>query len=73
MTKETISISGMTCGHCVGRVGAALKALPGVSVEEVTIGSATVSFDAATVEPSVIRSAIEAAGYEVLKSEQQAS
>lgn len=70
MTKRTIEIGGMTCGHCVGRVSAALKAVPGITVEQVKVGSATVVFDEATtpVDESVIAQAIERAGYQVLQA-----
>lgn len=68
MTKRTIEIGGMTCGHCVGRVSAALKAVPGITVEQVKVGSATVVFDEATTDESVIAQAIERAGYDVLQA-----
>ncbi len=67
MTKRTIEIGGMTCGHCVGRVSAALKAVPGITVEQVKVGSATVAFDEATTDESLIVQAIEQAGYQVLQ------
>lgn len=66
MTRQAIRIGGMTCGHCVGRVSAALKALPGVSVETVNVGSATVSYDEAAMDPSQVMRAIEGAGFDVL-------
>ncbi len=70
MTKRTIEIGGMTCGHCVGRVSAALKAIPGITVEQVKVGSATVVFDEvkALADDSVIAQAIEQAGYQVLQT-----
>lgn len=44
MTGNTheLSIQGMHCGACVRRVSTALADLPGVEVESVTVGSATV-------------------------------
>jgi copper chaperone len=68
MTKRTIEIGGMTCGHCVSRVSNALKAIPGIQVEAVKVGSATVEFDEATMDASVIGKAIETAGYAVLQT-----
>jgi copper chaperone CopZ len=35
----------MSCGHCVHAVREALGSVPGVKIEEVRIGSASVSFD----------------------------
>ena len=66
MTSMTFEIGGMTCGHCVGRVKSALDAVPGVTVDRVVVGTATVSFDGAPVDRSVIVGAIEQAGYDVL-------
>ena len=40
--RTTLSITGMTCGHCVMSVKRALGELEGVTVEQVAIGSATV-------------------------------
>lgn len=53
-----IAIDGMHCGACVKRVRAALEKVPGVRVEAVEIGKATVEGDGA-----VIVAALEQAGY----------
>jgi copper chaperone len=45
MQQTTIAISGMTCGGCVSAVRKALGAVPGVHVDAVTVGSASVSYD----------------------------
>ena len=65
MERATLSITGMTCGHCVRSVDSALKQLDGVTVEQVKVGQATVSFDPATVSSSRIAQAIESEGYGV--------
>ena len=65
MERVTLSIDGMTCGHCVRSVDSALKDLAGVTVEQVKVGEATVSFDPAAVSSSRIRQAIESEGYGV--------
>jgi copper chaperone len=66
MTQLTMDISGMTCGHCVGSVKRALQGLDGVAVEQVTIGKATVSYDAAATSPAKIAEAVEEEGYRVV-------
>jgi len=38
----TLSIDGMTCGHCVQAVTKALAAVPGVVVKSVAVGSAEI-------------------------------
>ncbi len=52
MTALQLTIDGMSCGHCVMSVQKALRALDGVNVEQVLIGSAALQFDPAkrTVE-----------------------
>ena len=66
MKNRTMKIEGMMCTHCSGRVEKALNALDGVS--------ATVDLEAKTahvtaepqVEDSVLKAAVEEAGYEVI-------
>ena len=65
-TLETVrlSIEGMSCGGCVRHVSQALQAIPGVRVEDVKVGSATVSIinpQSALTESLV--EAVQAAGY----------
>ncbi len=54
----------MSCGGCVSAVRKALGAVPGTRVDAVTVGSATVSYDAARTTPAVIAQAVRDAGYE---------
>jgi copper chaperone len=63
MTRTTLKIEGMSCGHCVNAVRSALADVEGVAVEEVGIGSATVSYDPAQVSPQKIVEAVSEAGY----------
>jgi copper chaperone len=65
MQRTTLDITGMSCGHCVASVDRALKTIDGVTVEQVTIGQATVSHDPATVPTDRITQAIESEGYGV--------
>jgi len=64
MTNLTLSIDGMTCGHCVANVRRALESLPNVHVQDVRIGSAQVHVADAT--PATLRpilAALSDAGY----------
>ncbi len=63
MQNVTLSIEGMTCGHCVGRVRNALVAVPGVGEVQVALGSARVSYDPGVVGIAQLAEAITAAGY----------
>ena len=59
----TLAISGMSCGHCVAAVKSALDAVPGVAVQNVTIGSATLALEPST-NPDTALEAVREAGYE---------
>lgn len=61
--SETIHIEGMSCGHCVKAVEQALRAVPGIEVRDVTIGTATIVYTGGTHQAVV--AAIEEAGYTV--------
>lgn len=63
MSNATLSITGMSCGHCVAAVSNVLKAIDGVTVEEVRIGSAKVAYDAAKVSPAALAQAVTEEGY----------
>ena len=63
MERATIAIEGMSCGHCVKAVTSALEQL-GVAIEQVSIGSAAVSYDPAVTPVDRIAQAIRDAGYE---------
>lgn len=63
MHQITIPIGGMSCGGCVRNVQQALGRLPGVRVDTVTVGSATVSYDPAVTDSDTIVAAVTRAGY----------
>ena len=63
MDRIKLKIDGMSCGHCVSAVDKALKGVDGVQVEQVAVGSATVSYDPATTSTEKITKAIEEEGY----------
>ena len=63
MNKLELEIEGMSCGHCVAAVSDALGELPGVSVDQVRIGAAQVSYHPEQVSPEQIVLAVEDAGY----------
>ena len=65
MQRVTMDIEGMSCGHCVRGVNQALAALDGVTVEQVAIGKATISYDPATTTTERIAQAVADEGYTV--------
>ncbi|MEO7084209.1 MAG: heavy-metal-associated domain-containing protein [Gemmatimonadaceae bacterium] len=64
MQQMTMAISGMSCGGCVTNVRNALGAVSGTHVDSVTVGSATVSYDASQTTPTAIARAVSDAGYQ---------
>ena len=64
MKQLKLEVAGMSCGHCVNAVREALISVPGVKVENVSIGSATVAFDEAKVTVGDLVDAVSDAGYE---------
>ena len=64
METMTMRIGGMSCGHCVKAVRDALAEVPGVQVERVNVGSATVRIDPAVTAREQVAGAVRDAGYE---------
>ena len=64
MSTELFTVTGMSCDHCVRAVREALDSVPGVNVEQVQVGSATVSFDESKTSVGDLVDAVYNAGYE---------
>ena len=64
-TTCTIPVSGMTCAGCSARIQKTLESTPGVGAANVNLmtGSATVSYDRATVTPEGLVEVIRGTGY----------
>ncbi|HYE57506.1 MAG TPA: heavy-metal-associated domain-containing protein [Rhodothermales bacterium] len=62
---ETLRIEGMSCQHCVRAVRSALEGVPGVTVEDVQVGTARVRIDDGEADRSQLVKAIEGEGYAV--------
>jgi copper chaperone len=67
MEKVTLSVKGMSCGHCVKSVEGSVGELNGVQHVEVNLSEAkvTVEFDQNKVSLESIKEAIDDQGYEV--------
>lgn len=64
--NTTITVSGMTCGHCVNSVTEELSKLAGVTEVSVDLDSGKVEITSdADLDQAQIASAVEEAGYEV--------
>ena len=64
MNTTTVTVTGMTCGHCAASVRDEIGEIAGVTAVDVDVASGTVVIDSvAPVEPAAIRGAVEEAGY----------
>jgi copper chaperone len=69
MTTTTYLVDGMTCEHCVRAVTTEISAVDGVSGVDVELrpgaSSAVVVTSAAPLDLSVVREAVDEAGYDL--------
>lgn len=63
--KKMVSISGMSCQHCVAHVEQALKALPGVDKVKVDLKKNQAELKGEALDDGAIKAAVAQAGYEV--------
>jgi Cu+-exporting ATPase len=66
-----LSVQGMTCANCVGRVERALTKVDGVLSASVNLATerANVTYLPSSVSPGQLKAAVRASGYEVLDTE----
>lgn len=66
--KKRITVSGMSCEHCVNAVKKALEEIPGVASADVSLdpGSAKVTLSDASLPVEKLTHAIEEAGYQAV-------
>ena len=66
MSTITVTVTGMTCGHCASSVGEEVGAIPGVTGVDVDLASGKVTIDSEQeVQAHAIKSAVEEAGYQL--------
>jgi copper ion binding protein len=66
-SNRTITVEGMTCGHCVAAVREELTALDGVQQVNVELDSGVVQIRSdAPLSDEQIRAAVDEAGYSVV-------
>jgi copper chaperone len=64
MPSLLLTIDGMSCNHCVMSVQKALRALDGVEVEQVLLGSAALQYDPARRTVEDILEAVRDQGFQ---------
>lgn len=66
MSTVTVTVAGMTCGHCASSVREEVGHIAGVTAVNVDLTSGTVSIDAdRTIDTDAIEHAVEEAGYQL--------
>jgi copper chaperone len=66
MCTVTVTVTGMSCGHCVSSVRDELGDIPGVTAVDVELATGKVTVDSERdVEPAAIQNAVEEAGYQL--------
>jgi copper chaperone len=62
----SITVAGMTCGHCASSVREEIGDIPGVTAVDVDLITGTVTIDSdSPVRSEAIKSAVEDAGYQL--------
>ena len=64
MSTTTVTVTGMSCGHCATSVREEIGDIPGVQAVDVDLASGNVTIDSDNaIEATAIRTAVEDAGY----------
>ncbi len=65
--RQTYTVTGMTCGHCVNAVTTELSRLPGVEAVDVDLATGAVSVESTQpLDDGAVREAVDEAGYELV-------
>jgi copper chaperone len=66
MSTVTVTVTGMTCGHCASSVREEVESIPGVTGVEVDLDSRKVTIDSdGPIQADAIRGAVAEAGHEL--------
>ncbi|NLE82554.1 MAG: heavy-metal-associated domain-containing protein [Rhodococcus sp.] len=65
----TVTVSGMTCQHCVSSVKEEVGEIAGVTSVDVDLASGRVDIESdAPLEPATVTQAVQEAGYQVVEA-----
>jgi copper chaperone CopZ len=67
---EDLTVQGMSCRHCIDAVAGALGRLDGVTVHDVQIGQARISYPSRMMTEDRLAAALEEAGFSLEGSQQ---
>lgn len=66
MTKVTLKVEGMSCGHCVNAVETAVRQAGAAGTVDLASGTVTIEYDENAVTLEQLKQAIEDQGYDVV-------
>jgi len=67
MSRTTVTVEGMTCGHCVAAVENEIRTLPGVTDVTVDLASGAVAITSeGELASAAVAAAVDEAGYRVV-------
>ncbi|MGB3301122.1 heavy-metal-associated domain-containing protein [Gordonia sp. (in: high G+C Gram-positive bacteria)] len=62
----TVTVTGMTCGHCAASVREEISEIPGVQQVDVDVDSGRVDITSdSPLDPAVVDAAVVEAGYQI--------
>lgn len=64
--KKTLTVEGMSCGHCTNAVEKSLMELNEVNTAKADLASKTVEVEGNSLNEDGLRKAVKEAGYEVV-------
>lgn len=67
MSRVELTVSGMTCEHCVATLAAALRSVPGAIRVEAALGRATVEYADDVCTVTALSEAVRSAGFSVAR------
>ncbi|WP_036491373.1 MULTISPECIES: heavy-metal-associated domain-containing protein [Nocardioides] len=66
METQNLTVTGMTCGHCVASVTEEISELASVEAVDVDLATGSVTVTSSQpLDPAAVRAAVEEAGYGV--------
>lgn len=64
--KQTFTVTGMTCGHCVSSVTEEVREIPGLQDVDVVLETGTLTVTSNhDIDDDAVRAAVEQAGYQL--------
>lgn len=66
MKTDTLTVKGMSCGHCVNAIEGAVKKLGATGKVDLAANTVTVEYDESRISVEAIKEAVEDQGYDII-------